>query len=85
MTVRLKSYKDLLVWQKSMTMVKLIYELTRRAFHRMSGLGSSSRCGALPSPFLPTSLKVNHATPMVSLSSSFRTPKVLWPNWTHNY
>jgi len=26
---RLKSYKDLLVWQKSLGMVKLIYELTR--------------------------------------------------------
>ena len=29
MEERPKSYKDLLVWQKSMTMVKLIYELTR--------------------------------------------------------
>lgn len=26
---KLKSYKNLLVWQKSLTMVKLIYELTR--------------------------------------------------------
>ena len=29
MAERPKSYKDLLVWQKSMTMVRLIYELTR--------------------------------------------------------
>lgn len=29
MAERPKSYKDLLVWQKSMAMVKLIYELTR--------------------------------------------------------
>jgi four helix bundle protein len=29
MAERPKSYKDLLVWQKSMTMVTLIYELTR--------------------------------------------------------
>ena len=29
MDERLKSYKDLLVWQKSLAMVKLIYELTR--------------------------------------------------------
>jgi four helix bundle protein len=29
MAARPKSYKDLLVWQKSMAMVKLIYELTR--------------------------------------------------------
>ena len=26
---KLKSYKDLLVWQKSLAMVKFIYELTR--------------------------------------------------------
>jgi four helix bundle protein len=30
MEEKLKSYKDLLVWQKSLTMVKLIYELTHR-------------------------------------------------------
>ena len=29
MEQRPKSYKDLLVWQKSLAMVKLIYELTR--------------------------------------------------------
>ena len=29
MSAKVKSYKDLVVWQKSITLVKLVYQLTR--------------------------------------------------------
>ena len=47
---KLKSYKDLLVWQKSMTLVKDIYRLTRFPQDERFGLVSQLRRAAVSVP-----------------------------------
>jgi hypothetical protein len=51
MNEKLKSYKDLIVWQKSITLVKLAYQLTR-AFpaDEKFGLASQMRRAAVSVP-----------------------------------
>ena len=59
MNAKVKSYKDLLVWQKSITLVKLIYQLPR-AFppDEKFGLVSQMRRAAVS---VPSNLAEGHA------------------------
>jgi four helix bundle protein len=51
MTERVKSYKDLVVWQKSITLVKLVYQLTRSfPADEKFGLVSQMRRAAVSAP-----------------------------------
>jgi four helix bundle protein len=59
MSEKLKSYKDLIVWQKSLTLVKLVYELTRSfPSDERFGLISQMRRAAVS---VPSNLAEGHA------------------------
>jgi four helix bundle protein len=59
MNEKLKSYKDLVVWQKSITLVKLVYQLTRSfPMDEKFGLVSQMRRAAVS---VPSNLAEGHA------------------------
>ena len=75
---KLNSYKDLLLWQKSMALVKDIYRLTRSFPHdERFGLVSQLRRAAVSVP--------SNIAEGQSRHSSFRTRKDLWPSWRHKF
>ena len=59
MNDKIKSYKDLVVWQKSLTLVKLVYQLTRSfPADEKFGLVSQMRRAAVS---VPSNLAEGHA------------------------
>jgi hypothetical protein len=81
-----KSYKDLLVWQKSMALVKGMYRLTR-SFPQDERFGLvSQNCDGRPFPSRPISPKDSRVLTLLGSSySSFRIRKDLWPSWRHQF
>ena len=81
---KLKSYKDLLVWQKSMALVKDIYRLSR-SFPQDERFGLVSQLRRRPFPSRPISPKGSRVTLLESSYSLFRARKDLWPSWRHKF
>ena len=77
-------YKDLLVWQKGIALVKQIYQITQSfPAEEKFGLVSQMRRAAVSilSNILP---KDKHAIPQVSLYNSFLMQKVPSQSWRLN-
>ena len=77
---KLKSYKDLLVWQKSLAMVKFIYELTRSfPQNERFGLVTQMRRAAVSVPSNIAEGQSRHTRG--EFIQFISQPKALWPNW----
>ena len=81
---KLKSYKDLLVWQKSMALVKDIYRLTRSfPQDERFGLVSQLRRAAVSIPSNIAEGQSRHTSgEFVQFVSH---AEGLWPSWRHKF
>src|SRR5437867_10170065 len=77
------SYRDLIVWQKSMVLAKLIYRVTQGfPSEEKFGLTSQMRRAAVS---IPSNIAEGQAVAArASLFSSLRRQKARWPNLRHN-
>jgi hypothetical protein len=76
-------FEDLIVWQRSMSLVREVYRLTG-SFPADERFGLTSQIRRALSPFRRTLLKAMSATPPASTFDSFQWLKGLLQKFEHN-